>query len=169
MYRLSRMGKPAYGAPTEVRVTRFDVQPTSDPFEWGFVAEVSAGTYVRSMAREIGEALGCGGVIASLRRTAIGPFGVDAAASMKPREGLADCLREAVIPPDKIPFHLPITRLEDEGARRFLFGGSVAAPDSLPTEGDCVVFGPTGRLLGVGETSSGRLRPSVVLPGTSKT
>ena len=168
MYRLSRLGRPVVGTPTEVQVDRFDVQPTSDPFEWSFIAEVSAGTYVRSMARDWGEALGCGGAIATLRRTAIGPFGIDAATSLQPDEGLANALNEALIPLHQIPFFLPVTRLEDESARRFLFGGSVAVPGPLPPEGDCMVFGPTGRLLGVGAASFGRLRPSVVLPGRSE-
>lgn len=165
MYRLSRSGRPAAGTPTEVLVSRFEVERTDDPFVWSFLIDVSSGTYIRSIARDLGDGLGCGGAIATLRRTAIGPFEVGAAISLPPRDGSAESLREAVIPLHEIPFPLPASRLDDEAARRFLSGGAVAAPEPADPAGDRVVFGPTGRLLGVGASAAGTLRPAVVLPG----
>ena len=64
-----------------------------------------------------------------------------------------------------MPLAPPVVRLEhEEEAARFLHGGAVPAPPSLPEEGLAVVHGPDGRLLGVAEGRGGRLSPSVVLP-----
>lgn len=72
-YKLARKDKPVEMRPVEVEVRRFEIQSV-----WGdrarFVAEVSAGTYIRSLAHDLGQALGCGAHLAQLQRTQAGEF-----------------------------------------------------------------------------------------------
>jgi len=162
MYRLARK-KVAVTAPThEVEVTRFEVGPASRDDEWDLVAEVSAGTYVRGLARDLGAALGTGGTLVALRRLRVGPFGVDEAFATPVADlPLAD-LSKGLIAIDDIPLAPPTVDLPDPGdARRFCSGSTVAAETGLT--GAVRVAGPGGRLLGIGESDGGILKPRVVV------
>jgi tRNA pseudouridine55 synthase len=139
--------------------------PTDDPFTWKFEAEVSSGTYIRALARDLGETLGCGGALAELRRTRIGSFvAADAVQLLDPGD-LPSRLGAAVVPLDEVPLTLPSARIGELEARSFRQGGTVAAPPAAPASGECAVFGPRGNLLGIGVSGDSRIRPSVVLPG----
>src|SRR5205823_12137717 len=63
--------------PVTVTVHRFDVEPTDDPLVYRIEVECSTGTYIRSLAADLGIALGGGAHLRNLRRTAIGSFAVD--------------------------------------------------------------------------------------------
>ena len=78
-YALARQGDAPVLAAREVRIDRFDLaeQPDdhSKPLESAdFIVDCGKGTYVRSLARDLGRALGCFGSVAALRRTRVGPF-----------------------------------------------------------------------------------------------
>jgi tRNA pseudouridine55 synthase len=78
-YDLARMGRPVDPAPRTVRINRIDLLR----YEWPHLEleiDCGAGTYIRSIARDIGEALRCGGLMETLVRTRIGPFSIDQAA-----------------------------------------------------------------------------------------
>ena len=74
-YKLARREKPVELSPVEVEVHRFELLSMEGDLV-RFVTEVSAGTYVRSLAHDLGQALGCGAHLASLRRTASGEFNI---------------------------------------------------------------------------------------------
>ncbi len=80
-YKLARKDKPVEMRPVQVQVHRFEIQSV-----WGdrarFVAEVSAGTYIRSLAHDLGQALGCGAHLSSLRRTQAGEFNIARAVTL---------------------------------------------------------------------------------------
>jgi tRNA pseudouridine55 synthase len=84
-YKLARKDKAVEMKPVAVEVHRFEIKGV-----WGdrarFVAEVSAGTYIRSLAHDLGQALGCGAHLAQLRRTQAGEFTISQAVSL---DGLA--------------------------------------------------------------------------------
>lgn len=165
LYRLARRGTAVSPPAAEVEIQRFELRPTEDPGEWAFIAEVSTGTYIRALVRDLGSALGCGGVLASLRRVAIGSMRVSAALCL---EGTEEKDRErvlaSVLPLEAMPLEPPAVRLDDStAARRFVSGVSILAPPAAPPGGDCGILGPSGRLLGVAEAVEGRLRPKVVL------
>jgi tRNA pseudouridine55 synthase len=108
----------------------------------------STGTYVRAIARDLGNVLGVGGYCATLRRSAIGPFQVvDAAGERSWRSPL-----ETVA-------HLPQRRLDD--AEREL----IAHGRAIPGEGDApeVALVSDGRLVAIGTAADGLIRPSIVL------
>jgi tRNA pseudouridine55 synthase len=163
-YRLARRGVAVEPAASRVSVSRFELSGSEDPWVWSFVVEVSAGTYVRALARDLGRFLGCGGAVRSLRRLRIGPLDVSVAIAV-PESRSADFL-ESLIPLEEIPLFLPAVHLRTEAeATRFTNGVAVDAPDvEFPGNGICRVLDPKGRLLGIGDVVSGHLRPSVVLP-----
>lgn len=79
LHELAREGVEVERAPRPVRIDRFDVEPTDDPLVWRAEVACSSGTYVRSLAADLGTALGGGAHLRRLRRTAVGPFGLDEA------------------------------------------------------------------------------------------
>ncbi len=169
LYKLARQGVEAKVTPRRVRVERFALSPGAEPGEYRFEASVSAGTYIRSLARDLGQALGCGGTLASLRRTRIGPLDLADAVSVPALDRLTpEILRAGLRSPAEMPLSPPPVDLADpEEVRRFLSGNPLMAPEGL-AEGFCRVLGPDGKLLGVAEISEDALRPRVVvasLPG----
>jgi tRNA pseudouridine55 synthase len=82
-YKLHRSGQEFELAPREVEVRSFQLSPTEDPTTVGYVVEVSPGTYVRSLARDLGAHLGCGAAVKSIRRERSGFFSVSDAVSLE--------------------------------------------------------------------------------------
>jgi len=166
LYRLSRRGIEVRAESAEVEVLSFDLEPGEDPATYRFAARVSSGTYIRALARDLGSLLGCGGVLAALRRTAAGPLRPDPRLALDAAEAPArDSLRAALVPLERMPLLPPTVRVESgEDARRFAHGRPVAAPPGSPAAGPATVLEPGGALLGVAEVESGRLVPRVVLP-----
>jgi tRNA pseudouridine55 synthase len=80
-YKLARQDKPVEMKPVEVEVHSFEIQSVLGD-RARFIAEVSAGTYIRSLAHDLGQALGCGAHLAQLRRTQAGEFSLSQAISL---------------------------------------------------------------------------------------
>jgi tRNA pseudouridine55 synthase len=166
LHVLSRAGVAVAPAPVWIEVERFEVVPTADAWTFEFAVSVSAGTYVRALARDLGATLGCGGAIASLRRTAIGPFLPDArlrfGSDFAPSP---EVLARALVPLDAVPLRIPTVRIEDPRAvERFLHGHRVPHAGSAELRSACRVLAPDGALLGIGDCEGGTARPRVVLP-----
>src|SRR3989442_1228311 len=77
-YRRARRGEPVTLPARRVEVGEFELTSFVPP-DLGFRATVSAGTYLRGLARDLGESLGCGAHLAALVRTRVGPFRLDEA------------------------------------------------------------------------------------------
>jgi tRNA pseudouridine55 synthase len=73
LYELAREGKEVEREPRKVTVHRFEVAPTDDPLVYRIEVGCSSGTYIRTLAADLGTALGGGAHLRNLRRTAIGP------------------------------------------------------------------------------------------------
>ncbi len=85
MYEQARKGKPLTAKPRKVRIDRFELERFVWPRVWVRIT-CGSGTYVRALARDVGEALGVGGYVEMLRRTRIGPFRVKEAHSISELE-----------------------------------------------------------------------------------
>ena len=176
MYRLARRHKPVTPTPTLVTFRRLDFLGLSGP-QVAFAAQVSAGTYIRSFAHDLGEILGCGAHLDSLRRTAAGPFTLEGALSPDEIRALGPGAAMRATPMDDIPLGIPTLVLTPAGIHAIRHGrpcalSEVATPrPPLPT-GRCRLKGPEGRLIGIGEVqlpapSEARpvIRPHIVFGG----
>ena len=160
LYRLARKGIEVERAPRRVRIERLDLLGR-DRRDLRLDIACSKGTYVRSIADDLGERLGCGAHLAALRRTGAGPFAVRDAWTLERLEALPDeSLSQALLPPDRLVADLPAVELAGGPAERFLHGQAVE-PGADRTPGHRRVYAAPGpRFLGVGEcTPEGRLRP----------
>jgi tRNA pseudouridine55 synthase len=165
LYRLARRGVRIDVPPAEVLVQRFDLAPTEQPDRYTFEAEVSSGTYVRALVRDLGQDLGCGGCLTALTRTRIGPMRLEDATRLPDRGLESGWLAGRVLPLEAMPLDLGVVHLEhDEQARLFLRGVAIRLDTAI--EGPVRVLLPCGsRLAGVAEGRAGRLHPRVVLSG----
>ena len=81
-YKLARKNQPVELKPAKVEIRKFEVSYVKGDLV-GFAAEVASGTYLRSLAHDLGQALGVGGHLASLRRTAVGEFSIEEACGLE--------------------------------------------------------------------------------------
>ena len=127
--------------------------------ELDFRIRCSKGFYVRTYAHDLGQKLGCGAHLRSLRRTAIGPHEV---ATALPAARLTDpqAVREALLPPLAALAHLPAVQLDDAGRRAVGRGGSVHSP-APPGDGPLVLV-HGDELLAIAERRDGRIQPRKV-------
>jgi len=145
----------------ELDLTAFDGETAS------LSMVVSAGFYVRSLANDLGRALGMGAVLASLRRTRAGSFGLAEAVTA---DVLATAGREAVlgrlVPMERLLTDVPSVTLGDDHAAQARRGMDLPAPAGLaPVPALARLLGPGGDLIGLATPSkrAGFLHPSVVL------
>lgn len=82
LYELARKGRTIKREPRTINISRFEITKIELP-EIHFEVDCSKGTYIRVLANDFGEVLGCGGIISSLRRTAIGEYKVENALKLK--------------------------------------------------------------------------------------
>jgi len=173
-YDLARRGEKATLAPCRVRVDRFEILDYRRP-RATFRISCSGGTYVRSLAHDLGTALGCGGHLGSLRRTANGPFRVADSHSMESVEEAARAGRLGTLltPLESLDLGLPSAIMTEAGLRlaragRFVPGAEIGAP--APTgPGLARILAPGGGLVGIGEIStdgSAGVHPRIILPAS---
>ena len=118
----------------------------------------SKGTYIRVLAADIGQALGCGAHLAGLRRTRVGDLDLGAAVTLAHIESLDEAGRASCLQPvDALLRSLPSATLEGKAAERFRHGNPVDLPAGLSGKVRIYV---DGTLIGVGEPApDGRLWP----------
>jgi tRNA pseudouridine55 synthase len=157
-YRKARRGETVELA--DVRVTVHWIELVKyEPPELTFRAAVSAGTYIRAIARDLGERLGVGAHLTSLRREAIGSLRVEDAV---PLEQVAPSL---VLPARRVLRDMPGVDLDDAGRNDVIHGRAVvdARAAGQRGSGSEVALLAAGHLIGVAEAVDGWLRPKVVL------
>lgn len=156
LYELARQGVEVVRAPRAVTIHALELLELGE-VSCRLRATVSKGTYIRTLAEDIGAALGCGAHLTALRRTAIADLDVAAACTLEQLAGLEDEARQALLaPPDALLQSLPAVHLAGPAAVRFAQGGAV--PAGAP-QGRCRVYAD-GRLLGLGEgNDDGTLQP----------
>ncbi len=107
-YEFARKHKPVELKPVEVEVFEYQLTGIEGPLA-RFVIECSSGTYIRSLAHEMGVALGCGAHLAEISRTAVGEFTLDQAISLEELDAAAKAGRfgDRVIPLDRLLPNFP--------------------------------------------------------------
>lgn len=156
-HRLARAGKPVSLRPREVRIERIDLLSFQTPLV-ELEVRCGKGTYIRSLADDLGRLLGCGAHLQSLRRTAVGPFEVDDAVSLdRLRDALADgSWLDLLLPLDYGLGHFPAVYLGME-AERAVRHGCALEPNSPPfqrlqdtqDEQRCRAYAEDGSFMGI--------------------
>jgi tRNA pseudouridine55 synthase len=120
----------------------------------------SSGTYIRALARDLGAGLGVGGHLTALRRTRVGPFGIDDADSLDD----LDMTRAMIGPADAAGRLFETFPLNEQQALELSQGKRVPAPDGAIDGGPHAAIDPHGRLIGLVEYRSGRAKSIVNFP-----
>jgi len=157
LYEYARAGIELELAPRRVSIHTLDLLGV-DKESFRIRVECSKGTYIRTLAIDLGRLLGCGAHLSALRRTRIGPFSVDAASSIAALEAVPAADRDKMLSPvDALVSHLPRVDLDAVQALALLQGRVLAI--SVPPPGLVRVYGDD-RYLGLGESSAdGKLSP----------
>ncbi|MET0458535.1 MAG: tRNA pseudouridine(55) synthase TruB [Ilumatobacteraceae bacterium] len=152
LHELAREGIEVDRRPRPVTVDRFTVAATDDPAVLAIDVTCSGGTYVRTLAADLGHLLGGGAHLRNLRRTAVGPYTLAEAASPD------EC---ALLAPIEAVRGMPLVVVDDEVAALIANGRVLDAPDGT---GPWAMVAPDDRLLAVYEPfREGQAKPAVVL------
>jgi len=128
--------------------------PNPDVLDLDVAVDCTSGTYVRALARDLGELLGVGGHLTALRRTRVGPFGLEQALTLEQLAELADPI---VLPlPRAIEASMPVRRLTAAEAAELGYGRTIAPAGIAGTYGGITETGEAVALL---TESGGRARP----------
>ncbi|HKN38060.1 MAG TPA: tRNA pseudouridine(55) synthase TruB [Acidimicrobiia bacterium] len=167
LHERARAGEVVERAPRTVRIDRIEVEAFT-PGEFPLaqlLVECGSGTYIRSLAADLGEALGGCAHLAWLRRLRVGPFPVEEARTLEEIEASPD---KVLLPMVEAVRHLARLDVDGETARGVAHG-AVFPVTALPGPGDepgpFAVVGPDGRLLALYEKGRAAARPLVVLAG----
>lgn len=158
MHRKARRGEQVALPAVPVTIHEVSVEEVALPLV-RFRIRCSSGTYVRAIARDLGEALGVGAHLTELRRTAIGRFRVEDAIAME-ELGDQEAVAGARLDPLEALGHLPGWAVEADDVRRLAHGQPVAYHGPL-VAGPIAVRSGT-ELIAVGHAADGSLKPSKV-------
>ena len=182
LYELARQGEAVELQPKTVSVHSIQLYADEEPGFLGFELTCSSGFYVRSLAHDIGERIGCGAHLYHLQRSSIGPYAVESAlpqaeleAAQTPESVVED---PRWIPLDQISLPFPQLVLNPSASDRFAHGQEVVVlrvnDDTFSSGGLAAALTQRGQLLGIGEVTQvlarGRtvaMRPKMVLSGSA--
>lgn len=159
LYAYAREGAAVTAQPRQVRIEKL-VLTLEPPDRLRFAVTCGGGTYIRSLAEDIGRTVGCGAHLTELRRVASGPLTLQSAVEYGALEALSDRQRmEKLLPPDAMLYGLPRLELDAATAANLVHGRRAEAPAGQPA-GKSKVYERSGQFLGVAEvTADGRLVP----------
>lgn len=166
LHKLARAGREVERATVRVRVhivlAGAPCRNEDGSVDFDVDVECSAGTYVRTLAHDVGAALGCGAHLAELRRTRVGRFTIDQAATLEELEGH---VAERLVTPAELVADIPrICVREGElpdiaNGRALIVDGRVPAEDGT----DVALLGEDGRLVAIASIDGELARPRIVL------
>jgi tRNA pseudouridine55 synthase len=165
LHERARQGEVIERAPRTVRIDRIEIEnfTAGDYPRAGLLVECGSGTYIRSLAADLGEALGGCAHLAWLRRLRVGPFPIEEARTL---DEIAETPEEALLPMVEAVRHLARVDVDGDTARG-VSHGAVFPVTALGGDdpGPLAVVGPDGRLLALYEKGRAAARPLVVLTG----
>jgi len=150
LYKLARRGETVEAAPRKVMIHRLEVQDVSMPLVT-IEVECSKGTYIRTLAHDLGRALGCGAHLVGLIRLAVGPFRLEEALALDMIEETADqeFWHGHLIPLARCLSGFKAVRVDGEEARRLAQGQTLPWPEPDPAAGEKVRVVAEGDLVAV--------------------
>lgn len=160
LYELAREGKEVQRASRPVHISTFQLTRANEN-DWDFVAEVSAGTYIRVLASDLAAELGTLGHLVGLRRVASGQARVERAWSL---EEIAEHGASLLAAPLTLVDHLPSVDVSEDEVSALRQGKRVAAEDG---ENELAVAISRGEVIAMLTRRGETWQPSVVLPANS--
>lgn len=164
LYKLARQGIEVERKPRKIVIRSLSVTGLHEGI-LSIDVSCSKGTYIRTLAEDIGDALGCGAHVKSLRRTEAGPFSIEAALSVSQVHDISDgvdseaMLDEKLLPLDRALINFPDIELSEEMAFSITRGQAVRIADA-PVEGFVRLYRPKREFIGVGAVlEDGRIAP----------
>jgi tRNA pseudouridine55 synthase len=167
-YKLARKKQEVALKPVQVEIKEFEILDTNAN-QANFRARVASGTYIRSVAHEMGQKLGCGAHLASLRRTAVAEFAIEDAHSLPwleaaMQQGSAESL---FVHPRKLVPQLPSVTANEESAALIRSGRAVNLPEMSRAPQVKVFYGQHD-LIAIATRIAGTLfHPSIVFTGSA--
>jgi tRNA pseudouridine55 synthase len=166
LYKLARQGLEVERKPRLIVIEELQLRAFrgGDRPEIDIFMECSKGTYVRSLAEDLGRALGCGAFVSALRRTRSGPFSIEDSVAIDTLQALMDsgelpAIDALLLPADAALGGLPLVSLSESGGFYMRQGQPVMVPNA-PRGGIVRVALHSGEFLGVGEIlDDGRVAP----------
>ena len=151
LYEMARQGKTVERKPREIQILELELLE-GEGRDFLIRVKCSKGTYIRTLCHDIGQALGCGGCMSSLRRTMAGCYDLSRAVTME--EVLAG--KTELLPVDSLFDHLPAVTVEQKHLRPIYNGAAVKLPGLA--DGEYRVYAPGGDFLMVGQAEQGLLK-----------
>jgi tRNA pseudouridine55 synthase len=153
LYVYARAGTQVEREPRRITIHALDLQ-WFDGKQLALSVTCSKGTYIRSIAHDLGEMLGCGAHLSALRRSSVGRFGLNCAHTQASLEAMPATERDTcLLPLDALLQNLPEAHLAPAQQAKFIQGQAI--PWDGPPQPRVRVYGPGGALLGVGEVDAG--------------
>jgi tRNA pseudouridine55 synthase len=149
LYELAREGVEVERAPREVEIHALEVLGISGE-NLTISVKCSKGTYIRTLAEDIGKRLGCGAYLTALRRTGVSGFRIDEAVTLEQLEADGERARERLLPPEVLVRGLPERQLDVAQAAAIAHGQPIDAPGPA---GEVALFAPGHVFVGVGMAS----------------
>ncbi len=162
LYKLARKGIEVERELRTVTIHEIALLSADLP-EFELDVKCSKGTYIRTLAEDIGEQLGCGAHVCALRRTEVGPFGITGMVDMAVIESTAeqgmDALDQLLLPTESAIADWPEIQLTADAAFYLQQGQAVLVPQA-PTEGWVRLYADKTRFIGVGQIQDdGKVAP----------
>lgn len=154
LYELARKGQEVEREPRPVTIYGLEVVDQTGPADYLLRVQCSKGTYVRTLCHDIGQALGCGGCMYSLRRTEAAGFSLDQAVTLDDLLSAEDP-QSLLLPVDAYFAGRPILILKPEPEKKVRNGASLPAP-GLP-DGEYRVYSQSQEFLALCQVQDGRL------------
>ncbi|WP_025598523.1 tRNA pseudouridine(55) synthase TruB [Burkholderia sp. WSM2230] len=165
LYEYARAGQTVERQGREVTIHSLELLACALP-DVTFRVTCSKGTYVRTLAEDIGEALGCGAHLVALRRTGVGALTLEHSVTLDALSDAAESERDAWLQPvDALLSTFPSVHLDDDATRRFLHGQRLKlselnmSNEAMSASRVRVYAAVQGRLLGVAKCGEGVLAP----------
>jgi tRNA pseudouridine55 synthase len=162
-YKLARKNKPVTLKPVAVEIKEFEILSTN-AHHAAFKARVASGTYIRSIAHEMGQRLGCGAHLASLRRTSVAEFQIEDAHSLQTLEAATQqgSAASLLVHPRKLVPQFPCVNTTEENAALIRTGRAVNLPE-MSRAPQVKVFHGQHDLIAIGTRIAGTLfHPGIV-------
>lgn len=153
LYELARKGREVERKPRPITIFSLEVLEQTSPTDYVLRVRCSKGTYVRTLCHDIGQALGCGGCMSSLRRTMAAGFTLDQAVTLDQAQEQGEAL---LLPTDSLFSHYPVFLLKSERAEKRVRNGNPLSVSSL-TDGTYRVYSQQGEFLCLSRCTAGTL------------